>query len=123
MALENLVKEQSLKQKVMVVLALAVPAMIENILQTVVGFVDTLFVAQLGLTEVTAVGIANAIIAVYIAIFMAIGIGTSSLIAQNIGAGNIAGAKRVAKQSTIISCITGILFGSLTFFSPNYYCP
>lgn len=116
MALENLVKEQSLRQKVMVVLALAVPAMIENILQTVVGFVDTLFVAQLGLTEVTAVGIANAIIAVYIAIFMAIGIGTSSLIAQNIGAGNIAGAKRVAKQSTIISCITGILFGSLTFF-------
>lgn len=58
------------KQKLAVILALAVPAMIENILQTVVGFVDTLFVAKIGLNEVTAVGVANAIMAVYIAIFM-----------------------------------------------------
>ncbi|GAE47776.1 multi antimicrobial extrusion protein MatE [Mesobacillus boroniphilus JCM 21738] len=61
------------KQKLAVILALAVPAMIENILQTVVGFVDTLFVAKIGLNEVTAVGVANAIMAVYIAIFMAVG--------------------------------------------------
>ncbi|HWO75990.1 MAG TPA: MATE family efflux transporter [Bacillus sp. (in: firmicutes)] len=90
--------------------------MIENILQTIVGFVDTLFVAKLGLNEVTAVGVANAVLAVYIAIFMAIGVGTSSLIARSIGAGDITKAKSVARQSTIISGLIGLVLGLLTLF-------
>ncbi|ESU31813.1 multidrug transporter MatE [Bacillus sp. 17376] len=104
------------KQKLAVILALAVPAMIENILQTVVGFVDTLFVAKIGLNEVTAVGVANAIMAVYIAIFMAVGVGTSSLIARSIGAGDMDKAKSIARQSTFISVIIGLLFGLITLF-------
>jgi putative MATE family efflux protein len=104
------------KQKLAVILALAVPAMIENILQTVVGFVDTLFVAKIGLNEVTAVGVANAILAVYIAIFMAVGVGTSSLIARSIGAGDMEKAKSIARQSTVISVFLGLLFGLITLF-------
>jgi len=104
------------KQKITAIVSLAVPAMIENILQTVVGFVDTLFVSKLGLNEVTAVGVANAVLAVYIAIFMALGVGTSSLIARSIGAGNIDKAKSIARQSTIISAIFGLLFGVITLF-------
>ncbi|MGG1575387.1 MATE family efflux transporter [Fictibacillus sp. NRS-1165] len=104
------------KQKLLVIVALAVPAMIENILQTVVGFVDTLFVSKLGLNEVTAVGVANAILAVYIAIFMAIGVGTSSLIARNIGSGDLDKAKSIARQSTVISAILGLIFGLITLF-------
>jgi putative MATE family efflux protein len=102
------------KQKIFIILSLAVPAMIENILQTVVGFVDTLFVSKLGLNEVTAVGVANAVLAVYIAIFMAIGVGTSSLIARSIGAGDISKAKSIARQSTLISGVFGLLFGVIT---------
>jgi putative MATE family efflux protein len=104
------------KQKIIVILGLAVPAMIENILQTVVGFVDTLFVSKIGLNEVTAVGVANAVLAVYIAIFMAIGVGTSSLIARSIGAGDISKAKSIARQSTFISVIAGFIFGLITLF-------
>lgn len=109
-------KIKTTKQKFSTIIALAVPAMIENILQTVVGFVDTLFVSKLGLNEVTAVGVANAVLAVYIAIFMALGVGTSSLIARSIGAGNIDKAKSIARQSTIISAIFGLLFGFITLF-------
>jgi putative MATE family efflux protein len=104
------------KQKLSIIIALAVPAMIENILQTIVGFVDTLFVAKLGLNEVTAVGVANAVLAVYMAIFMAIGVGTSSLIARSIGAGDITKAKLIARQSTIISGMIGLLFGLISLF-------
>lgn len=111
---ELTVENKTTKQKLSVIIALAVPAMIENILQTIVGFVDTLFVAKLGLNEVTAVGVANAVLAVYIAIFMAIGVGTSSLIARSIGAGDISKAKAIARQSTIISFILGLLFGLIT---------
>lgn len=109
-------RKKTTKQKLLVIITLAVPAMIENILQTIVGFVDTLFVAKLGLNEVTAVGVANAVLAVYIAIFMAIGVGTSSLIARSIGAGDITKAKSVARQSTIISGLIGLVLGLLTLF-------
>ena len=120
MTSQGLVENRTSKEKVIAILTLAIPAMIENILQTVVGFVDTLFVAKLGLIEVTVVGIANAILAVYMAIFMAIGVGASSLIARNIGAGKIDRAKEVAKQSTFISIIVGLLFGLITLFFSEF---
>lgn len=104
------------KQQFFTIVTLAVPAMIENILQTVVGFVDTLFVSKLGLNEVTAVGVANAVLAVYIAVFMALGVGTSSLIARSIGAGDMSKAKSIARQSTFISAIFGLIFGVITLF-------
>ncbi len=104
------------KQKVKVVLALAVPTVIENFLLTIVGFVDTFFVAQIGLHEVAAVGMTNAIIAIYIAVFLAMGIGTSSLIARFMGAGEVAKAKAIARQSTWIAVAIGLVFGLITFF-------
>lgn len=116
MSSEKLVETRTPKEKVFTILILAIPSMIENVLQTVVGFVDTLFVARLGLVEVTAVGIANAVLAVYMAIFMAIGVGASSLIARSIGADNIDEAKAVAKQSTLLAIIAGIIFGLITLF-------
>lgn len=116
MVTEGINQELTRRKKISLILSLAVPAMIENTLQTVVGFVDTLFVSKLGLAEVTAVGVANTVLAVYIAIFMAIGVGASSLIARHIGAGNVVLAKGVAKQSTIISAALGLLFGVISFF-------
>ncbi|WP_318508721.1 MATE family efflux transporter [Bacillus sp. T3] len=113
---DTTIQNKTTKQKLSIIFALAIPAMIENILQTIVGFVDTLFVAKLGLNEVTAVGVANAVLAVYIAVFMAIGVGTSSLIARSIGAEDISKAKSIARQSTILSSILGLLFGLITLF-------
>ncbi|MFD1776150.1 MATE family efflux transporter [Paenibacillus rhizophilus] len=103
-------------RKIKVILALAVPSMIENFLQTIVGFVDTLFVSRIGLNEVAAVGVTNAIMAVYIAVFMAMGVGTSSLIARSVGAGEIHKAKAIARQSTWISALLGLAFGIITLF-------
>ncbi|RYM04988.1 MATE family efflux transporter [Sporolactobacillus sp. THM7-7] len=88
--------------------------MIESLLQTVVGFVDTLFVAKLGLGSVTAVSVANTLLAVYIALFMAIGIGTSSIIAKQIGAKNYEKARAAARQSTWIALVSGLVFGLVT---------
>nr|WP_084463078.1 MATE family efflux transporter [Paenibacillus forsythiae] len=90
--------------------------MIENFFQTVVGFVDTLFVSRLGLTEVAAVGVTNAILAVYIAVFMALGVGTSSMIAKNVGAGDLEQAKAIARQATWAASAAGLFFGVVTFF-------
>ena len=93
------------------ILDLAIPATIENLLQALVGFVDTLMIARLGLLAVTAIGIANNIIAVYLAIFIALGVGTSSLISRYLGAKNSAEAKRIAIQATVLAILVGLLFG------------
>lgn len=103
--------EQTLRKRI---LDLAIPATIENILQTLVGFVDTLLVSKIGLLAVTAVGVANSVLNVYLAIFIAVGVGTSSLIAQHLGAGKIDSAKMVARQSTFLGIIVGLFFGLLT---------
>ncbi|MEK5641575.1 MULTISPECIES: MATE family efflux transporter [Paenibacillus] len=110
------IKDASNREKIKIILSLGLPAMIENLLQTIVGFVDTLFVSKLGLNEVTAVGVTNAILAVYLAVFLAMGIGTSSLIAKSVGAGDLDKAKAIARQSSFISAILGIIFGVITFF-------
>lgn len=85
------------KKKLAAILAMGIPAMFENILQTLVGFVDTLFVSKVSLDAVTAVSIANAIIAIYMAIFMAIGVGASSLIARYLGADSSDLAKQIGR--------------------------
>lgn len=103
-------------QKSKHILKLAVPAAIENILHALVGFIDTLMISRIGLVAVTAIGISNNILAVYLAVFIALGVGTSSLISRYLGSGKIDDAKKIAIQSTGLSIITGIIFGLVTIF-------
>ena len=87
--------DSTIKRKL---IKLALPATIENILETSVGFIDSLMIAQIGLFAVAGIGIANAILNVYIAVFIALGIGTSSLISRNIGAGDSEKATLIANS-------------------------
>lgn len=96
---------------------LALPATIENILETAVGFIDSLLISRIGLFAVAGVGIANAILNVYIAIFIALGIGTSSLISRNIGAKNIEKAKMIAKQSLLLAIVSGFFLGLVSLLA------
>lgn len=93
------------------ILSLAIPATVENVLQTLVGFIDTLMISKIGLLAVTAVGVANTILNVYLAVFIALGVGTSSLIAQKLGASKSKDAQIVTTQSFAIALIVGLIFG------------
>ncbi|WP_232787283.1 MATE family efflux transporter [Planococcus sp. MB-3u-03] len=87
-----------------------------------VGFVDTLFIARIGLQEVTAVGIAGAVLAIYLALFMALGVGTSSLVARKLGAGNLGGARKVAQESLRFATVVAIILSILTWFGSEFLC-
>ena len=82
----DLPKDMQIQKRI---IHLALPTTVENILETTVGFIDSLMVSKIGLFAVAGVGLANAILNVYIAIFIALGIGTSSLISRSIGANNL----------------------------------
>lgn len=94
--------------------SLAIPTTIENLLQTAVGFVDGIIIAKIGLTAVTAVGLVNSLMAVYQAIFLAIGIAASSLVSRYIGAKEIRHAQEIVKLIINLAIIIGIIIGLFT---------
>ncbi|MDG4509105.1 MATE family efflux transporter [Streptococcus suis] len=104
-------KQESLGKEI---IRLALPATVENIFQTLVGFVDTLLIAQLGLVAVTAVGLANTILNVYLAVYMALGVGATALIARSIGAGDRESLTFHVRQALVLSVGVGMLFGLLS---------
>ncbi|WP_010305750.1 MATE family efflux transporter [Kurthia senegalensis] len=104
------------KKKIHAILLLGIPAMFENILQTLVGFVDTLFVSKVSLDAVTAVSLANAIIAIYMAIFLAIGVGATSLIARQLGSHDVQQASATAKKAIFLCIACSFLFTAFNAF-------
>lgn len=103
-------------KKMKVILLLALPAVIENFFQTVLGFVDTYFVSQISLVAVSAVGVTNAILAIYFALFMALGVATNVYIANFLGANQVGKARHIAQQSIVVAAIFGVLTGVITLF-------
>ncbi|WP_019414266.1 MATE family efflux transporter [Paenisporosarcina sp. TG20] len=105
---------ENTKDKIKIILALAMPAVIENFFQTILGFVDTYFVSKIGLAEVSAVGVTNALLAIYFALFMAIGVAANVRIANFLGAKQPEKARHIAQQSVILAILFGILTGIIT---------
>lgn len=97
-----------------IITVLAVPAVIENFFQTILGFVDTYFVSKIGLAEVSAVGVTNAVLAIYFALFMAIGVAANVRIANFLGANLPEKARHISQQSIVLAAIFGVLTGIIT---------
>lgn len=61
---------------------IALPAIVENLLQMLMGVVDNYLVAQLGILAISGVAVANNILAVYQALFIALAAAISSRLAS-----------------------------------------
>ena len=99
------------KESFITIIALALPAMIENILQVFIGVVDTYFIGKIGTEAIAGVGVTNLIMNIYIAFFIALGVGTTAIVSRNIGANNTENANDAVKQSVIMALGIGIVFG------------
>ena len=94
---------------------LALPAILEMLMQTLLGFADMAMVGVLGAAGIAAVGLSDMPIMTSIALFAAISVGTTALVSRAIGAKNVTEATDVAKQSLIISIFFAIIFTILGF--------
>lgn len=103
------------------ILQIALPAMGENCLQFLMGMVDSYLVAYLGLIAISGVSVANNIITIFQALFIALGAAASALLASSIGREQQeklrAQATEVLKITILVSAILGILsiFGGRQF--------
>src|SRR5262245_28361414 len=102
------------------VLLLALPAVGEQVLNTLVGLADTFLVghlneraaAQVGYDSATAlagVGLANQMVWLITVLFMSVSVGSTALISRARGASDAEAANRTLRQSMIIGLVMGIV--------------
>lgn len=91
------------------VIALAWPAVIEYVLLTLIGVANMVMVGRVGAAAVAAVGICNQPIFFAQAIFQALSVGSTAIVARHVGAGETMEASEASRQSVVLTLILGLL--------------
>lgn len=94
-------------------LSITWPALVELVMATLFGMVDMIMVGKLSSAAITAVGITNQPFMLLLAIFSAINVGGTTLVAWNIGSGNREKASFITRQIVVINAILGILMSAI----------
>ena len=110
------VKHQTLIQQILI---LALPIVMENLLQALLGTVDTWFAGKLDDTAIAAIGATTLIVNLFIAFYTAVSVGTSAVISRYVGEKNLDRANHAAGQSVLVSMILGVSFGFIAFLFRN----
>ena len=103
-----------------VVMTLAWPTMLEQLMQTVVQYIDTAMVGQLGTHATAAVGGTGTVAWLVNSTISAIGIGFLAYISQASGAGDTHRAKCASAQAFLSVIVIGLLFTVLTLSVSRY---
>ena len=98
----------------------ALPAVFENILQTTVGFVDSVLIAKISLVAVSAVSLVNGVMAVYQAVFIALAVAVITVVSSITGAKKSDTLSETVRTAIVLSLVVGGVFSvmSLLFAHP-----
>lgn len=107
-------------EMVKMILGLAWPTMLEQLMQTAVQYIDTAMVGTLGTEATAAVGSTGTINWLVSGSIGALSIGFLSYIAKACGAKDIKNAKRAAAQAVLMVLAAGTFFTVLTVGLSNY---
>ncbi|NLM37962.1 MAG: MATE family efflux transporter [Firmicutes bacterium] len=97
-------------------MVITIPAFIELVMSTLFGMVDMVMVGRLGPAAITAVGLTNQPFMLLLAIFAAVNIGTTTLVAWQIGAREVDKAEAVTRQALVVSLVLGSLVSGIGVF-------
>jgi putative MATE family efflux protein len=88
---------------------LAVPSIASNLMFSMVAMVQTKFVGSMGAPAVAAVGAGQRVFFALQALLMAIGVGTTALVARSWGAGQREEASRITSASLMFGGLVGLV--------------
>ncbi|HBK86582.1 MAG TPA: MATE family efflux transporter, partial [Firmicutes bacterium] len=97
------------------VIALAWPAVVEQLLVTLFGMVDMMMVGSVGPLAIAAVGLTNQPMFLALAAFQALNVGTTALVARFVGAQDISEANATIRQSLLVVVALGGLASALVY--------
>lgn len=90
------------------VLMLAWPSIIEQLLHTAVNYVDTAMVGSIGTYATAAIGVCTSTIFLLMGVMNATGLGFSVMVARKIGEGNHEEARTILRQSMLAVVAVGL---------------
>lgn len=112
--LDTSMKKNEFTQMLPIVLALAWPTMLEQLLQTAVQYIDTAMVGALGTQATAAVGATGTVNWMIGSTISAIGVGFLAFISQACGADETEKARKASGQAVTAVLIVGLFFTVLT---------
>jgi putative MATE family efflux protein len=100
------------------IVLLAIPMMLEMIMESLLGVVDMFWVARLGVDSLATVALTESILVVVFGVAMGLATATTAFIARRVGENDYEGAGITAVQAIVLACvfsafvsIAGIVFG------------
>ena len=93
------------------ILLLAIPMVLEMIMESVFAVVDIFWVSRLGTDAAATVGLTESLMTLVYALAIGLSIGAMAMVARRIGEGNPDGAARAAVQALALALIVSILIG------------
>jgi putative MATE family efflux protein len=102
-------------------LLLAVPMVLETVMESLFAVFDVFFVGKLGADAIATVGLTESMIYMIYAIAMGLGIGGMAVVARRIGEHDPKGAAKSAVQAMILGLIVGGIIGIVGLtFAPTF---
>jgi putative MATE family efflux protein len=93
------------------IVLLAIPMVLEMLMESVFAVVDIFWVAHLGPDAVAAVALTESMLTLMYAVAIGLGVGATAMVARRIGERNPEGAARAAVQAIALGLIVSIVVG------------
>jgi putative MATE family efflux protein len=97
------------------ILLLAIPMVLEMVLESLFAVVDVFWVSRLGSNAIATVGLTESVLTLVFAVGMGLGMSTTAMVARRIGEKDADGAAIAAVQAIFLGALASILLG-LPFF-------
>jgi putative MATE family efflux protein len=94
------------------VLLLAIPMVLEVVLESVFAVADIFWVSRLGPDAVASVGLTESLLTIIYALAMGLGIGATAVVARRIGEKDPEGAARAAVQALVLAVLVSVVLGT-----------
>src|SRR5580700_2795711 len=109
--------EGSLRRSIVV---LAIPMILEMIMESLFGVVDMFFVARLGVDSLATVALTESLLVLVFGISMGLSMATTAFVARRIGEKDPEGAAVGAVQAIAVGLLLAVLVGAAgIFYAPN----
>jgi putative MATE family efflux protein len=95
------------------ILLLAIPMVLEMLMESVFAVVDIFWVAHLGADAIATVGLTESMLTLIYAVAIGLGIGATATVARRIGEHNPDGAARAAVQAIVLGLIVSATFAAI----------
>ncbi|MBS4461314.1 MULTISPECIES: MATE family efflux transporter [unclassified Facklamia] len=99
------------------ILTISAPLMLNNLIRTLYNLTDGLYVAQLSSDDFAATAFVWPLNFLFISLGMGIGVGATTLIAQNLGAKKEQQAHQYAQNALNLSIVIGLIFSVIGYFA------